>query len=600
MEKNLKRTKMCGEFSLSDLDQQVCVMGWVSKNRDLGKMIFLEIRDRTGYIQVVVNDNINQEFFEIAKKIRSEYVVAITGTLKKRSDETINNKISTGEIEVIADEIKILSKSEVPPFQVDDKSNVNEQTRLQYRYLDLRSREMQHNLKVRHQVAKITRDFLDDNGFLEIETPMLIKSTPEGARDFLVPSRILKGKFFSLPQSPQLYKQLLMVSGVDKYFQIAKCFRDEDLRADRQPEFTQIDMEMSFVSADDIMSLNERLIQQIFKQVLNIDIQIPLQRLTYTESMNRFGSDRPDTRFGMELVDLSDIFKNSEFKVFANAISNGGSVRAIKTENASQKISRKEIDSLTEFVKIYKAKGLAWLIIENNEIKSPIAKFLSDQEKRAILERMNARNSDIVFLVADKNSIVFDALGNLRLELAKKMDLINKSLFNFLWVTEFPLFKYDEDEKRLVAEHHPFTSPMLEDINLLENTSIEELTKIRAQAYDIILNGVELGGGSIRISNGELQNKMFKLLGFNQESIQEQFGFLIDAFKYGVPPHGGIAYGLDRLIMLMTDQKSIRDVIAFPKVQSGAELLSGAPSDVDIEQLEQLNILIISKNDKDQ
>ena len=585
----LKRTHRCTELNLDNVGEIVTVMGWSHKRRDLGGVIFIDLRDRSGLLQLVFNSEIDSELFNKAEIIRNEYVLAVTGEIVKRSPETVNPKIETGEIEVIARELRILSKAETPPLYIEEESDVNEMVRLKYRYIDLRRPDMQKNLILRHKVAKIARDYFDANGFLEIETPMLTKSTPEGARDYLVPSRVHPGKFFALPQSPQLFKQLLMVSGFDRYFQVVRCFRDEDLRADRQPEFTQIDIEMSFVNVEDVLSINEDFIRKAFCEALNIELETPFIKMTYKEAMDRFGSDKPDIRFGMELVDISDLAGKSGFKVFSDAVKNGGSVRAINAKGCGEKFSRREIDSLVEFVKIYKAKGMAWIVVEQNELKSAITKFFSEQETRAILDRVKAEPGDLVCFIADKNEIVYDALGQLRLELARRLELLDKSVFRFLWVTEFPLLEYDEEEKRWTAKHHPFTSPMHEDIQYLD----DDPGKVRAEAYDIVLNGVEIGGGSIRIHSQELQSKMFKLLGFTEEQAWERFGFLLEAFRYGTPPHGGMAYGLDRLIMLMAGKNSIRDVIAFPKVQNASCPMTNAPDSVDAKQLRELHIKTI-------
>lgn len=583
----LKRSHKCTELSSSNIGEKVTVMGWVQKQRNLGSLVFIDLRDRTGIVQIVFTDK-DGEMFDKAKSLRSEFVIAAVGTVAARSPEAVNKKMATGEIEIIASELRILSTSETPPMYIEEDSEVNEQTRLKYRFLDLRRPDMQRNLILRHRVAKVARDYYDENGFLEIETPILIKSTPEGARDYLVPSRVHPGKFFALPQSPQLYKQLLMVSGYDRYFQIAKRFRDEDLRADRQPEFTQIDIEMSFVNVDDVLEVNEGFVKRAFKEALNIDIETPFIRMPYAEAMERFGSDKPDIRFGMQLINMSDMVANCGFKVFTDAIAMGGSVRAINAKGCA-KFSRKEIDALVEVVKTYKAKGMAWISInQENEIKSSFAKFMSEEEMKAILERAQAEAGDLICFVADKNNVVFDALGQLRLEIARKLDILNLDEFKFLWVTEFPLFEYDEEEQRWVAKHHPFTSPMDEDLEYLDT----DPGKVRAKAYDMVLNGVELGGGSIRIHIQELQSKMFEMLGFTEEDANRKFGFLLEAFKYGTPPHGGMAFGLDRLIMLMAKRNSIRDVIAFPKVQNASELMSNAPDVVDEKQLEELHINI--------
>ncbi|MCX7921931.1 MAG: aspartate--tRNA ligase [Clostridia bacterium] len=582
----LQRTHKCGELGLANVGEIVTVMGWSHKRRDLGGVIFVDLRDRSGVLQVVFNTAIDQELFAKAEGIRSEYVLAVVGEVVKRAPETVNSKIQTGEIEVIAKELRILSQAETPPIYIEEDSDVNESVRLKYRYIDLRRPDMQRNLILRHKVAKIARDYYDENGFLEIETPMLTKSTPEGARDYLVPSRVQPGKFFALPQSPQLFKQLLMVSGFDRYIQIVKCFRDEDLRADRQPEFTQIDLEMSFVNVEDVLTINEGFAKKVFKETLDVELEAPFIRMPYQEAMDRFGSDKPDIRFGLELVNISDIVENCGFKVFADAVKNGGSVRAINAKGCGAKFSRREIDSLVEYVKIYKAKGMAWIVVEQNELKSAITKFFNEDEVKAILDRVQAEPGDLICFIADKNEVVYDALGQLRLELARRLELLNNNEFKFLWVTEFPLLEYDAEDKRWVAKHHPFTSPMDEDLQYLDS----DPGKVRAKAYDLVLNGVEIGGGSIRIHIQELQAKMFELLGFTTEQAWDRFGFLLEAFKYGTPPHGGMAYGLDRLVMLMAGKSSIRDVIAFPKVQNASCVMTNAPDFVETKQLKELKI----------
>ncbi len=581
-----KRTAMCGNLTKEDVGKEVIVMGFADQVRDLGGLIFINLRDVTGIIQLMF-DTDNKELCEKASKVRSEYVLAAKGVVSERS--SVNKNMKTGEIEIQVSELRILDSSETPPFYIVENSDVKEELRLKYRYLDLRRPDMQRRLILRSKVAKIVRNFYDENGFYEIETPMLNKSTPEGARDYLVPSRVHNGKFYALPQSPQLYKQLLMISGMDRYYQIVKCFRDEDLRADRQPEFTQIDVEMSFVEMDDVIEVNERLLQKIFKEIKGIDIQIPFMRMPYSEAMDRFGSDKPDTRFGLELKNITEDVKNCEFKVFTDVVAMGGSVRAINAKNLGDKLTRKKIDALGEFIKTYKAKALAWIKINPDGIQSPIAKFLSDDEMNAILNTMDAKENDVIFIIADKDPVVFASLGALRLEIAKSYDLIDENKFNFLWVTDFPLLEFDEEENRYVAMHHPFTSPKDEDLELLDT----DPGKVHAKAYDIILNGVELGGGSIRIYNSELQEKMFKVLGFSQEDAWSRFGFLMEALKYGTPPHGGMAYGFDRMIMLMDGCESIRDVIAFPKVQNASELMSGAPDVVEVKQLDELGIELI-------
>ncbi len=584
----LKRTHRCAQISEAEIGQQVTVMGWAGKVRDIGSLVFIDLRDISGIVQLVAETP--AEILEKAKTVHLEYVIAAVGTVRARTG-AVNDKLKTGKIEIEVSQLRILNKSEALPVQIEDDTNVKDEIRLKYRYLDLRRPELQKCMVTRHRITKIARDYYDQNGFTEIETPVLTKSTPEGARDYLVPSRVHPGSYYALPQSPQLYKQLLMIAGYDRYMQIVKCFRDEDLRADRQPEFTQIDLEMSFVEVDDVIAMNEGFIKKVFKEVLGVDVKTPFQRMPYKEAMERFGSDKPDTRFGMELIDLSDALRGSEFKVFSSSLENGGSVRAINAKGLGEKFSRKEIDALGEFVKTYKAKGLAWIIKTADGIKSSIAKFLSEKELEDIFELTGAENGDGIFIVSDKNEIVFDALGALRLHIAKKFDMLNKNQYNLLWVTEFPLFEYSEEEDRYVAKHHPFTSPMDEDIDLLE-THPEQ---VRAKAYDIVLNGVELGGGSIRIFDRDLQQRMFNALGFTTEAAWDRFGFLMEAFKYGAPPHGGMAYGLDRLVMLLLGKDSIRDVIAFPKVQNASELMSGAPDVVDEKQLDELCIRNIVK-----
>lgn len=582
----LKRTSRCAEVSLKNVGQSVTLMGWSHKRRDLGGVIFVDLRDRSGIVQIVFKIEDNKELFNKAETIRSEYVLAVIGEVVKRDPATVNPNIPTGEVEIIVKELRILSKSETPPIYIEEDSDVNETVRLKHRYIDLRRPDMQRNMILRHRVSKIARDYYDENGFLEIETPMLTKSTPEGARDYLVPSRVHPGKFFALPQSPQLFKQLLMVSGFDRYIQIVKCFRDEDLRADRQPEFTQIDLEMSFVNVEDVLTINEGFIKKLFKETLDVDLETPFIRMPYKEAMERYGSDKPDISFGLELVNISDLVENCGFKVFADAVKNGGSVRAINAKGCGAKFSRREIDALVEYVKIYKAKGMAWIVVEENELKSAITKFFSEDEVKTILDRVKAEPGDLICFIADKNEVVFDALGQLRLEIARKLDIIDKDRFSFLWVTEFPLLEYDEEEKRYVAKHHPFTSPMDEDLEYLE----KDPAKVRAKAYDIVLNGTEIGGGSIRIHSQELQSKMFNLLGFSEKEAWDRFGFLLEAFKYGTPPHGGLAFGLDRLVMLMAKKSSIRDVIAFPKVQNASCLMTNAPDEVDQKQTKELHI----------
>lgn len=586
----LKRSLLCGDVTEANLDQTITVMGWVQRKRNLGALIFVDLRDRSGILQVVFGEEISKEAFEKADNVKSEYCIAVTGVLARR--ESVNPNMKTGEFELKGQAIKILSESETPPIYIKENLDAAENIRMKYRYLDLRRPDMQDIFMVRHKCAKVIRDYLDENGFLEIETPMLTKSTPEGARDYLVPSRNYPGMFYALPQSPQLFKQLLMVSGFDRYFQIVKCFRDEDLRANRQPEFTQVDMELSFVEAEDVMTLNEGLIKRVFKEILNYDVPTPIRRMPYKEAVEKYGSDKPDLRFGMEITDISDIVRNCDFAVFRNAIENNGSVRAIKVDNAAS-MGRKDIDRFGEFVKTYKAKGLAWIAYKEDGVKSPISKFLGDDKIMEILNAMEAKVGDLVFIVADTNKVVLTALGALRLEVAKKLELLkdNKE-FKFVWITEFPLVSYDEEAQRYVAEHHPFTMPMDEDIQYLDT----DPSRVRAKAYDIVLNGEELGGGSIRIHDTKLQEKMFKVLGFTEESAWERFGFLLEAFKFGPPPHGGLAFGFDRMVMFLTNRDNIKDVIAFPKNQNAFDPMTEAPNVVDEKQLTELGINITEKN----
>ena len=584
----LKRTHMCTDLSKENNGETVTLCGWVARNRRLGGLDFVTLRDRSGIIQLSFNDETDPTIFEKAVSLKSEYVIAVLGTVALRTEKNINPDMKTGEIEILVSELRILNGAETTPFYIEEGIDTNDALRLKYRYLDLRRPDMQRNLLLRHRICKIARDYFDENGFAEIETPILTKSTPEGARDYLVPSRVHPGSFYALPQSPQIYKQLLMLGGYDRYFQIAKCFRDEDLRADRQPEFTQIDMELSFIDVDTIIEINEGFLKRVFKEVLNIDVPTPFVRLPYREAMERFGSDKPDTRFGMEFINISDEVKDCGFKVFTDAVANGGSVRCIVAEGLGEKMTRKTLDSLTEYVKTYRAKGMAWIVVEEGNLRSQITKFLSEEDTQKILSKTNAKVGDAILIIADKNSVVYDALGNLRLEVARRFDLIDKSKFNFLWVTEFPLLEYSEEDDRYVAMHHPFTHPFDEDIEKLETAPGE----VRAKAYDIILNGTELGGGSLRIFNSELQEKMFKALGFTKEEAWDRFGFLMEAFKYGTPPHGGLAYGLDRLVMIITGSESIRDVIAFPKVQNAAELMMNSPDKVDKKQLDDLCISV--------
>ena len=588
--KNFRRTNYCGDLRLGDTGKTVSLCGWVQRQRDLGGLIFVDLRDRTGLIQLSFDDGTDQAVFEKASSLRSEYVIAATGTVRERESKT--DKIATGAIEVYVTELRLLAKAETPPFEIVEHSKANDMLRLKYRYLDLRRPDMQRMIATRHKVTKICRDYFDEQGFYEIETPMLTKSTPEGARDYLVPSRVHPGKFYALPQSPQQYKQLLMLSGFDRYMQIARCFRDEDLRADRQPEFTQIDLEMSFVNEDDVMDIQEGFLKRVFKEVLDVDVQTPFLRLPWREAMDRFGSDKPDMRFGFELKDISDIVKDCSFQVFSAPVAAGGSVRLINVEGGGEHFPRKKIDKLAEFVKTYKAKGLAWTRLHGGEVTSSYQKFLTEEENRAILERAGAKDGDLVLIVGDaKDEVVFAALGALRCECAKQLGILDPMDFKFLWVTEFPMFEYSEEEGRYVAMHHPFTAPMDEDFDKLET----DKKNCRAKAYDIVLNGTELGGGSIRISVPETQEAMFRALGFSDEDAMERFGHLINAFKFGAPPHGGLAYGLDRLVMLMAGADSIRDVIAFPKVQNASEPMTQCPDFVDDKQLDELSINVTRK-----
>lgn len=584
----LKRTHRCTEVSLSDEGKSVTVMGWVQTRRNFGALIFVDLRDRSGILQIIFDENIiGKEGFDKAYTLRNEFVIAVSGKIQKRSG-AINKNLQTGDIEVIATDLRILSESETPPFPIDKDSNTKEDLRLKYRFLDLRRPDIQSNIIMRSKVATLTRAFLAKEGFLEIETPMLTKSTPEGARDYLVPSRIHPGKFYALPQSPQLFKQLLMCSGYDRYVQIVRCFRDEDLRADRQPEFTQIDMELSFVDVDDVIDVNERLLAYLFKEVLDVDIELPIQRMTWQEAMDRFGSDKPDLRFGMELKNVSELVRNCGFSVFVNAISNGGSVRGINAKGQGG-MPRKKIDALVDFAKGYGASGIAYIAIQQDgTVKSSFAKFMTDDEMAALIAALDGENGDLLLFAADKNKIVWNALGALRVELAGQMGLLDKSDYKFLWVTEFPQFEWSDEEERFVAMHHPFTMPMDEDIDKLES----DPGSVRAKAYDIVLNGTEIGGGSVRIHQADIQARMFKALGLTQEVANEKFGFLLEAFKYGVPPHAGLAYGFDRLVMLMAKRDNIRDVIAFPKIKDASCLLTNAPDVVDDKQLGELSIKI--------
>ena len=583
-----KRTHRVGELTAEQIGQEVTLMGWAGTWRNLGALIFIGLRDRSGLMQVVFNEaDLPKEVFELAETIRSEYVIAVKGTLARRTPEMVNREMKTGEYEVIAKELKILSSAQTPPFYIDDNVNTKEDLRLKYRYLDLRRPRMQEILMMRHRIAQITRSYFDEQGFLEIETPMLGRSTPEGARDYLVPSRVHPGEFYALPQSPQQFKQLLMIAGYDRYFQLARCFRDEDLRADRQPEFTQIDLEMSFVDEDDVLAVNEGFIARLLKEIKGIDLPLPLRRLPWQEAMDRFGSDKPDTRFGLELVNVTEIVRGCGFGVFTSAIEGGGSVRCINVKGGAEKFPRKKIDELVEFVKIYRAKGLAWMSLKPEGLQCSFAKFLTEEQIAGIQQAAGAETGDILFFVADaKNEVVYASLGALRVEIAKRLDLIDQTKFDVLWVTDFPLLEWDEEENRYVACHHPFTSPKDEDILLLDT----DPGKARAKAYDMVINGYEAGGGSIRIHSSELQEKMFETIGFTPEQAHERFGYFIEAFKYGTPPHGGLAYGLDRLVMLMTGTTNIRDVIAFPKVQTASCLMTDAPNVVDEKQLQELHI----------
>lgn len=583
----LKRTHYCGDLRAEHMGQTVVVCGWVQKIRDKGSLVFIDLRDRSGIIQLLFSDSTPEALLQKAASVRGEFVLMACGAVRERSSK--NPEIPTGDIEVLVTDLRILSKAQTPPFEITDQTNVKEELRLKYRYLDLRRSEMQQTIILRHKIVKAARDYFDRNGFLEIETPMLIKSTPEGARDYLVPSRVHPGEFYALPQSPQQYKQLLMLSGYDRYMQIARCFRDEDLRADRQPEFTQIDLEMSFVDEEDVMAVNEGFMVHVFKEVLGIELQTPFKRLPFHEAMERFGSDKPDTRFGLELCDLGEILSHTEFKVFAGALQGGGSVRGINVKGGAQSLSRKEIDKLVDFVKTYRAKGLAFTRLTAEGESSSYEKFLSESEKYAIREKMGAETGDVLMLVADSNpDVVFDSLGALRCHLAERLGLICEGRFEFLWVTDFPLFEVDRETGERSAKHHPFTSPKLADLDKMES----DPASVHARAYDMVLNGTEIGGGSIRINDSQLQQRMFKALGLDNETVQERFGFLVEAFSYGAPPHGGLAFGLDRLVMLMTHKQSIRDVIAFPKVQNASDLMSNCPSAVEEKSLEELHIKI--------
>lgn len=593
--KGLKRSHRCAEVTKADIGSTVTLMGWVQKSRNKGGIVFVDLRDRSGIIQVIFeNGEIDQEVFEKAGKLRSEFVIAVVGRVEARSG-AVNANLATGEIEIRARELRILSEAQTPPFPIEEDSKTREEVRLKYRYLDLRRPDLQRNMILRSRVSTLVRQFLAEEGFLEIETPTLIKSTPEGARDYLVPSRVHPGSFYALPQSPQIFKQLLMCSGYDRYFQLARCYRDEDLRADRQPEFTQIDMELSFVDVDDVIDVNERMLAFLFKEVLNVEVPLPIQRMTWQEAMDRFGSDKPDIRFGMELTDVSEVVKDCDFAVFKGALENGGSVRGINAKGQGT-MPRKKIDKLVEFAKGYGAKGLAYIAIgQDGTVKSSFAKFMKEEEMNALIQAMEGENGDLLLFAADKTKLVWDVLGALRLELAKQMELLDKNEFKFVWITEFPLLEWSEEENRFVAMHHPFTMPMEEDLPYIDS----DPGRVRAKAYDIVLNGNEIGGGSVRIFQDDIQEKMFEVLGFTKEEAYKRFGFLLDAFKYGVPPHAGLAYGLDRLVMLMAKEDSIRDVIAFPKVKDASCLMSEAPDVVDPKQLEELGIAVVAKSEQE-
>jgi aspartyl-tRNA synthetase len=582
------RTYYCGEITEKAIGEKVVLKGWVQKRRDLGGLIFIDLRDRTGIVQVVFSPDVSKEALATADKVRNEYVLHVEGQVVAREEGTINEALPTGKIEVQATNIQIINAAKTPPFVIANQTDVSEDVRLKYRYLDLRRPMMFETFQLRHKTTKAVRDFLDAEGFLEVETPILTKSTPEGARDYLVPSRVHPGKFYALPQSPQIFKQLLMVAGFEKYYQIARCFRDEDLRADRQPEFTQIDIEVSFMSQEEIMTMTENMMAKVMKEVKGIDLPTPLPRMSYEEAMSRYGSDKPDTRFGMELVDLSELVRESNFKVFSGAVQNGGQVKAINVKGAADKYSRKDIDALTEFVGNYGAKGLAWLKVDQEGLKGPIAKFFSEEEQQQFIQVLDAAPGDLLLFVADKKNVVAASLGALRLKLGKELQLIDESKFNFLWITDWPLLEYDEEEGRYYAAHHPFTMPVREDLPYLESNP----DKVRAQAYDLVLNGYELGGGSMRIFEREIQEKMFKVLGFTKDQAQEQFGFLLEAFEYGTPPHGGIALGLDRLVMLLAGRSNLRDTIAFPKTASASCLLTEAPGEVSKAQLDELHLSV--------
>jgi aspartyl-tRNA synthetase len=581
-----KRTAYCGDITESYIGEKITIKGWVQKRRDLGGLIFIDLRDREGIVQVVFNPDLSGEALSLAEKIRNEYVLSVTGTVVARGEGTVNPNLKTGKVEIHAEEVQIINEAKTPPFMIDDQMEVSEDVRLKYRYVDLRRPAMMETFKMRHNVTTSFRNFLNDNGFLDVETPILTKSTPEGARDYLVPSRVHKGEFYALPQSPQIFKQLLMVSGFDRYYQIARCFRDEDLRADRQPEFTQIDMEMSFMDKEQIIALVEDMMKKLMNDVKEVNVSLPIPRMTYDDAMSRFGSDKPDTRFGMELTDVSEIVKDSGFKVFAGAVGNGGQVKLINVKGGASQYSRKDIDGLTEYVSRYGAKGLAWLKVEEEGLKGPISKFVTEEDASGISTSANAEAGDLLLFVADKKSVVADALGALRLKLGKDLKLIDESKFNFLWVTDWPLLEFDEGENRFYAAHHPFTMPVKGDLELFET----DPASVRAEAYDLVLNGYELGGGSLRIYERDIQEKMFQVLGFSKEEAEEQFGFLLEAFEYGTPPHGGIALGLDRLVMLLAGRTNLRDTIAFPKTASASCVLTDAPGGVSEAQLKELSL----------
>ncbi|KAA0563730.1 aspartate--tRNA ligase [Bacillus sp. CH30_1T] len=581
-----KRTAYCGDITESYIGEKITIKGWVQKRRDLGGLIFIDLRDREGIVQVVFNPDLSGEALALAEKIRNEYVLSVTGTVVARGEGTVNPNLKTGKVEIHVEEVQIINEAKTPPFMIDDQMEVSDDVRLKYRYVDLRRPAMMETLRMRHNVTTSFRNFLNENGFLDVETPILTKSTPEGARDYLVPSRVHQGEFYALPQSPQIFKQLLMVSGFDRYYQIARCFRDEDLRADRQPEFTQIDMEMSFMDTEQIISLVEDMMKKLMTDVKDLNVQLPFQRMTYDDAMSRYGSDKPDTRFGLELIDVSEIVKESGFKVFAGAVASGGQVKLINVKGGASQYSRKDIDGLTEFVARFGAKGLAWLKVEEEGLKGPISKFVTEEDASQISASANAESGDLLLFVADKKSVVADALGALRLKLGKELKLIDETKFNFLWVTDWPLLEFDERENRYYAAHHPFTMPVREDLERFET----DPSSVRAEAYDLVLNGYELGGGSLRIYERDIQEKMFKVLGFSKEEAEKQFGFLLEAFEYGTPPHGGIALGLDRLVMLLAGRTNLRDTIAFPKTASASCVLTDAPGEVSEAQLKELSL----------